>query len=50
MIQVDVDHSRVEVAADARRGSWSCGFPPRMGRNEADAVRSARPKGRRCRH
>ncbi len=23
----------------------SCGCPPRMGRNEADVVRSARPRG-----
>jgi len=41
----NLDYSRVEVAADARRGSWSCGLPPRMGRNKADVVRSARPKG-----
>jgi len=27
-----------------------CGLPPRMGRNKADAVRSARPKGKRRRH
>jgi len=31
-------------------GPWSCGFPPRLVRNKADAVRSARPKGKRCRH
>ena len=24
-------------------------IPPRMGRNEASAVRSARPKGKKCR-
>ncbi len=30
-------------------GSWSCGRPPRMGRNEADAARSACPKGKKCR-
>ncbi len=27
-----------------------CGRLPRLGRNKADAVRSARPKSKRCRH
>jgi hypothetical protein len=38
-----LDHSRAEVAADARHDPCSCGVPPQMGHNEADTVRSARP-------
>ncbi|MEA3421914.1 MAG: hypothetical protein U9Q97_09610, partial [Acidobacteriota bacterium] len=37
-----VDYSRVKLAADARHRVCSCGPSPRMGCNEADAVRSAR--------
>jgi len=29
---------------------WVGGIPLRMGRNEADAVRSARPEGEKCRY
>ena len=37
-----LDYSRVEVAADERHRVCSCGRPPQMRCNEADAVRSAR--------
>jgi len=45
-----LDYSRVEIAADARHRACSCGRPSQMPCNEADAVRSARPKGKECRH
>ncbi len=44
-----LDYSRVEIAVDARRGGRSCGHPPQVRHNEADAVRSARPKGKKRR-
>ncbi len=43
-------YSRVEVAADARHKVYSCGSPPQMPCNEADAVRSARLKSKLGRH
>jgi len=46
----NLDYSRVEVAADARHRVCSCGRPSQMPCNEADAVRSARPKGKECQH
>jgi len=45
-----LDYSRVEVAADTRHSARCCGRPPLLRCNEVDAVRSARPKGKRCRH
>jgi len=45
-----VSYSRIEVAADARRKGWSCGSPPQIPCNEADAARSARLKSKKCRH
>jgi hypothetical protein len=39
-------YSRIEVAADARRGGRSCGCPPQILHNKADAVRSIRLKGK----
>jgi len=45
ILQPRLEYSRVEMAADARHGPWSCTHVLRMGRNAADAVRSARPKG-----
>jgi len=41
-----VGHSRVKLAADARRKGYSCGISPQILYNAADAVRSARPKGK----
>jgi hypothetical protein len=38
--------ARIEVAADARRGGRSCGCPPQVLHNKADAVRSVRLKGK----
>jgi len=49
-LTVNLDYSRVEVAADTRHSAWSCGRLPRLRCNKVDAVRSARPKGKRCRH
>ncbi len=46
----NLDYSRVEVTADARHRICSCGRPLQMHCNEADAVRSARPKGKECGH
>ena len=46
----NLDYSRIEFAADARHRVCSCGFPPQMPCNEADVVKSARPKGKLCRH
>jgi len=45
-----LDYSRIEFAADARHRVCGCGSPPQMLCNEADAVKSARPKGKLCRH
>jgi len=45
-----MSYSRVEVAVDARHSARCCGRPPRLRCNKVDAVRSARPKGKRCRH
>jgi hypothetical protein len=39
-------YSRIEVAAAARRGGRSCGCPPQVLHNKADAVRSVRVKGK----
>jgi hypothetical protein len=39
-------YSRIEVAADARRGGRSCGCPPQVLHNKADVVRSIRLKGK----
>jgi len=38
---IHLDYSQAEVAADARHRVQSCGPPPRVPCNEADAVRSA---------
>jgi hypothetical protein len=43
----DLIYSRIEVAADARRGGRSCGCPPQVLHNKADAVRSVGRLGRR---
>jgi len=43
-------HSRVEVAGDTRHSARCCGRPLLLRCNEVDGVRSARPKGKRCRH
>ncbi|GAG68875.1 unnamed protein product, partial [marine sediment metagenome] len=43
------DYSRVEVAVDARHNGCSCDPSPQIHCNEADEVRSARPKGKKCR-
>ncbi|MEE8479938.1 MAG: hypothetical protein V3T59_01730, partial [Desulfobacterales bacterium] len=45
-----MDYSRIEFAADARHRVCSCGSPLQMPCNEADAVKSARPKGKLGRH
>jgi hypothetical protein len=44
--RLNLIYSRIEVAADARRGGRSCGCPPQVLHNEADAVRSVRLKGK----
>ncbi|MBN1225328.1 MAG: hypothetical protein JXB23_18915, partial [Candidatus Aminicenantes bacterium] len=44
-----LDYSRVEIAVEARHKGCSCGCPPQILCNEADAVRSARPMGKKCR-
>jgi len=46
----NLDYSRIEFAADARHRVCGCGSSPQIPRNEADAVKSARPKGKLCRH
>jgi len=46
---LSLNYSRTEVAVDERRDPCSCGCPPQMGHYEADAVRSVRPKGEKCR-
>ena len=43
----NLDNSRVEVAADARHRVRSCGPSPRVPCNEADAVKSDRPEGKK---
>ena len=45
-----MSYSRVEVALDTRHSARCCGRPPLLRCNEVDGVRSARPKGKRCRH
>ncbi len=45
-----LDYSRIEFAADARHRVCGCGSSLQMPRNEAGAVKSARPKGKLCRH
>jgi len=47
---INLDYSRIEFAVDARHRVCGCGSPPQMPCNEADAVKSARPKGKLCRH
>jgi len=42
-------YSRVEVAVDARHRVRSCGPSPQVPCNEVDAVRSARPEGKKWR-
>jgi len=42
----NLDHSRANVAVDARRKGWSWCSPPQILCNEADTVISARPKGK----
>ncbi|NOR21952.1 MAG: hypothetical protein GQ476_04610 [Candidatus Aminicenantes bacterium] len=46
---ISLDYSRIEFAADARHRVCGCGSSPQMPCNEADAVKSARPKGKLCR-
>ncbi len=46
----NLDYSRIEFAADARHRVCGCGSSPQVPCNEADAVKSARPKGKLCRH
>jgi len=48
--RLSLDYLRVEVAAYARHRVGSCGRPPQMPYNEADAVISARLKGKKCRY
>jgi len=43
---IHLDYSRIEFAADARHRVCNCGSSPQMTCNEADAVKSARPKGK----
>ncbi len=45
-----MSYSRVEVAVDTRHSARCCGRPPLLRCNEVDAVRPARPKGKKCRH
>ncbi len=47
---LSLDYSRIEFAADARHRVCGCGSPPQIPCNEADAVKSARLKGKLCRH
>ena len=42
---INLDYSRVEVAAAARRDGCSCGTSLQVHHNKVDAVRSARPCG-----
>ncbi|GAG66821.1 unnamed protein product, partial [marine sediment metagenome] len=44
-----LDYSRVEVAVDVRHNGYSCDISPQIHCNEADAVRSTRLKGKKCR-
>ncbi len=46
----NLDYSRIEFAADARHRVCGCGSSLQMPCNEADAVKSVRPKGKLCRH
>jgi len=47
---INLDYSQVEVASDTRHSARCCGRPPLLRCNKVDGVRSARPKGKRCRH
>ncbi len=47
---INLNYSRVEVAVDTRHRVCSRGLPLQMPCNEVDAVRSARLKGKECRH
>ena len=47
---MNLDYSRIEFAADTRHRVCGCGSSPQMPCNEVDAVKSARPKGKLCRH
>lgn len=47
---LNLDYLRVEFAADARHRVCGCGSSPQMPCNEADAVKSARQKGKLGRH
>jgi|GEM_PF-5559051 len=47
---MNLDYSWVEFAADTRHRVCGCGSSPQMPCNEADAVKSARPKGKLWRH
>ncbi len=44
------DYSQIEFAADAGHRVCGCGSSLQMPCNEADAVKSARPKGKLSRH
>ncbi len=46
----NLDYSRIEFAADARHRVCGRGSSLQMPCNEADAVKSARPEGKLCRH
>ena len=46
-VDTNLNYSGVEVAADARHRVRSCGLSPQVPCNEADAVRSARPEGKK---
>ncbi len=43
---IGLDYSRIEFAADEKHRVCGCGSPLQMPCNEADAVKSARPKGK----
>ncbi len=49
-VTINLDYSRIEFAADARHRVCGCGSPLQMPCNEADVVKSARPKGKLGRH
>jgi len=49
-LSIYLDYSRVKFAADVRHRVCGCGSPLQMPCNEAGAVKSARPKGKLCRH
>ncbi|NOR21922.1 MAG: hypothetical protein GQ476_04460 [Candidatus Aminicenantes bacterium] len=47
---MNLDYSRIEFAADARHRVCGCGSSLQMPCNEANAVKSVRPKGKLGRH